>query len=411
MVLAGASPAAAESWKLPIAPKLTIPADEPAPKLPDYAIPDIRAGKLFIPRIQTSVATAKPGVELIFDGTVMDQDEISREQLGDQADKLEIRSARLQLSGEVGLHRLLSYSMKIDYNGFDAAEEDDFSINEFNVSFAIPAWRTKISMGQMREDFGYEAVASMSIMPQSERMMSPFISPVNTGVKVMHLLGPENRMLLTYGLFKDEWGEGKGHEAVSARFTGLAIDQPERHRYLHLGVAVRSSVINGEMRYKGKPGINAAGNYVDTGDFPASDTRHVGFEMLYSQGPFTLMAEHISARVDAPDVGNPTFHGWYVLGSWVISGEARSYDKTKGVANRIVPLQRWGAPELVARYAHVELNGGSINGGRFERVEAGVNWWATNHWKFGLLAGHVWLDRFGETGQTSSLLTRVQWTY
>ena len=40
-----------------------------------------------------------------------------------------------------------------------------------------------------------------------------------------------------------------------------------------------------------------------------------------------------------------------------------------------------------------------------------MNWWATTRWKAGLLWGHVWLDRFGETGRTHSLLTRIQWVY
>lgn len=32
-------------------------------------------------------------------------------------------------------------------------------------------------------------------------------------------------------------------------------------------------------------------------------------------------------------------------------------------------------------------------------------------WTFGLLYGHVWLDRQGQWGQTDTLLTRLQWAY
>jgi phosphate-selective porin OprO/OprP len=67
--------------------------------------------------------------------------------------------------------------------------------------------------------------------------------------------------------------------------------------------------------------------------------------------------------------------------------------------------------ELVGRYAAVDLSSNAIDGGRFDRIEGGVNWWATTRWKFGLLYGHIWLNRFGETGHTQSLLTRLQWVY
>jgi phosphate-selective porin OprO/OprP len=41
----------------------------------------------------------------------------------------------------------------------------------------------------------------------------------------------------------------------------------------------------------------------------------------------------------------------------------------------------------------------------------GLNWWATRRWKFGVGWGHTWLDRFGKTGVTDSLQTRMQWVF
>ena len=238
-----------------------------------------------------------------------------------------------------------------------------------------------------------------------------FVSPVNFGAKVTHVLGRANEMTLSYGLFRDSWGEGDGKASVSARFTRLLIDAPDAGRSLHLGVGIRRADSGATTRYRGRPGVAAADEFVDTGDFPARAATHLGFEGQYADGPLLLLGEYVQAWTDAPEAGNPSFHGFYVLGSWMLTGERRGYDRTKGVVKRVVPMQRWGAPELVARYVRVDLNGGAVRGGRYDRIEAGVNWWATTRWKAGLLWGHVWLGRFGETGRTHSLLTRIQWVY
>lgn len=42
---------------------------------------------------------------------------------------------------------------------------------------------------------------------------------------------------------------------------------------------------------------------------------------------------------------------------------------------------------------------------------AGVNWWATRRIKASVGYGNIDLDRFGRTGNTETLLTRIQWIY
>lgn len=47
----------------------------------------------------------------------------------------------------------------------------------------------------------------------------------------------------------------------------------------------------------------------------------------------------------------------------------------------------------------------------FDRWTAGLNWWATRRWKFGVDDGHISLDRGGVTGVTHAMRTRFQWIY
>lgn len=374
-----------------------------------YAIPDLAPDRILMPRINTRFLTIRPGIELIVDNTAFRQDAGSLDQVGKQENLLEVRSASLDFSGSFGLNRRLEYKVGVDYNGFDVEADRNFAVSDFNVSFVIPKWRARVRVGQMREDFGYEIVGSTATMPQSERILAPFASPFNFGLKVTHVLGKGDRATLTYGIFKDDWGDGVGKPALSARATVLAIDQPERR--LHLGVAIRHTDVGTSTRYVARPGVAAADNFIDTGDFPARSATHFGLEAHYLQGPWSVIAEFATARPDVPAGPDPVFRGYYVLGSWVLTGEQREYNRSTGLVRRIMPEGRWGAPELVARYAAADFSSGGIDGGRYDRIEVGANWWATTRWKFGMLYGHVWLRRDGQTGHTQSLLTRFQWIY
>jgi phosphate-selective porin OprO/OprP len=124
-----------------------------------------------------------------------------------------------------------------------------------------------------------------------------------------------------------------------------------------------------------------------------------------------LLAEYNHAWVDSPAAGNPEFSGYYITASWVLTGESRPYDRTTGYARRVMPEGRWGAPELVARFSNLDLDGGTVQGGNLHKTYLGINWWANRHWKVGLGWGHTWLDRFGKTGVTDGLQMRFQWIY
>lgn len=376
-----------------------------------YAVPDLAPDRLLLPRLNTRVLTMRPGIELILDWTGFAQDDPSRGQVGEQSNLFEVRSASVELLGEFGLQKRLGYKVGVEYNGFDVNPESKFAVTEASMSLALPQWRTVIHAGQMREDFGYEVVGSVATMPQSERVIAPFASPINPGLKVVHVLDSDDRMTVSYGLYKNSWGEGEGGLAFSGRVTRLMIDDQPHRRYLHVGAALRLSGDNPALRFFGRPGVNAADVFVDTGDFAAKRTRTIGLEAHYSEGAWSVLGEYVSAKVDAPGVGDPRFQGYYVMGSWVVTGETRPYDRSRGIVKRIIPDGRWGALELVARYSKVDLDDGGIAGGRFARIEMGANWWATSRWKLGILYGHIRLERFGETGKTDTLLTRLQWVY
>ena len=378
-----------------------------------------RVGAYAVPDMKPETAPAKPdpfriSIVILGDHTSFWQDSTSVAQVGRQDNQWELRAARLSFLGAFGGAIPVSYQISGEYKGFDGDPDTTWQLTDLSLTFTL-GQRTKLTAGKTKETFAYEMVGDAANLPAVERVLSPFFVSRNTGLRLTHVWGPQKRGTLSLGLYNDAWDIGPAAERgwdYSARVTALAwVDAADDSRYLHLGAAARQVASKGTMRFRGRPGSNVADNFVDTGNFAGDGALQLGLEAMLALGPVSVQGEHVSARVDAPTVGNPAFTGWYVTGSWVLTGDHRPYDRNVGYARRVVPQGRWGAPELVARYSDVDLSDGQIDGGRFRRTDLGINWWATHRWKAGLHWGHVWLDRFGAEGETDTLLARIQWVY
>lgn len=375
-----------------------------------YFMPDLAVGRRLLPSLDTRLISAAIGIEMIADWTGFAQDAASLAQVGRQADQFEVRSARVRVTGGIAGINRLSYTVAAQYRGFDADPERNWDVTDLSLNYVLNSRGSRINVGQIRETFSYEVIGATASMPQSERTLGSFAASRNIGVSVTHVIGADRDWTASAGFYRDSFGFSGSGTGATARLTHLLWQDAAAGRYFHLGGAWRHRPSDdGVIRYRGRPGSNVADNFVDTGDFPADGANHFGGEALWSNGGFSVLGEYVGAFVDAPAVGSPFFQGFYVIGSWVLTGENRPYDRARGLARRIAPQGRWGAPELIARYAAVDLDGGRVRGGSYDRIEIGANWWATTRWKLGLIGGRTWLRRDGTRGTTDSLLLRIQW--
>lgn len=387
----------------------------PPPAQP-FLVPDVPESVVEQTQVRERWVTLKLGVAAVFDYTAFHQDADSVSQVGVQDDQFQVRDLRLILRGTLGTDYTVNYFVAGVYKGFDTDPEDNWDLVDLWFAFPLGSPATKLIVGKTKETFDYEMVGDSANLPQQERVLNPFFVSRNVGAKLTHVVGESQRMTASVGVFNDWWTRGDSLEDsgtdVSARFTGLLWDEPQSKRFLHVGVAGRyAGADKNTLRYKGRPESNVADNYVDTGNLPANHAWHMGLEGLWNEGPFSVLAEYNRAWVDSPANSNPNFSGYYVTASWVMTGESRPYDRTVGYARRVMPEGRWGAPELVARFSHVDLDDGVVQGGSYDKTYLGINWWATRRWKVGFGWGHTWLDRFSTIGGTDSVLTRVQWVY
>jgi len=113
----------------------------------------------------------------------------------------------------------------------------------------------------------------------------------------------------------------------------------------------------------------------------ANHVERAGLEGLWIGGPWSVQAEALRENVSRYG-GKPDFSasGYYVFGSWVLTGESRPY--ANGNVGNIKPHNPWGALELLLRYSELDLNDAPILGGKEHDWTLGANWYLTEHFKF-----------------------------
>ena len=386
--------------------------------LPDsnktYFVPDVTTKRMRWARKETHWVTFKLGFAPILDYNLNIQDDDSKQQVGEQDSRFDIRSARMMLRGKINFKRPWTYLISAEYLGNDRAEgTEPFGFTD--IKLIIPFTdNDEIWIGKVKETFVYEMVGDAANLPHFERLLSPFFKSRNNGIIYKHYF-LKDRMTLSAGWF-NEWVSNSYDFSSSAnsftgRLTGLVKWQDEGKQFIHMGLGFRYvEAQDGVIRLRGKNESNVSSNYVDTGDMIADNQFNLSLEQLWSLQNFSFLLEYVHNWVDTPE-GFEQFKGYYLTTSYVISGEQRPYDKRAAYARRIMPDGEYGALEVVARAGRVNLNSGDISGGINTRFDIGLNWWATQYWKTGIIYGISNLNREGLVGVTNSIQMRIQWIY
>ena len=126
--------------------------------------------------------------------------------------------------------------------------------------------------------------------------------------------------------------------------------------------------------------------------------------------------EYFGQWAEAPEAGDPVFHGGDVVVSWLATGETRKYNTRGGFLNAVSPAKTVfeggpGAVEAVLRFSYIDLDGGSLRGGRFWRLTPMVNWHLSDNLRLEVAYGYGTLDRFDLEGTTQFFQSRIQMTF
>ncbi len=384
---------------------------------------------------------------VMFDAaSYMQKDNLPAATVGrDLNDGTNFRRARFGIDGT--LFRDFQYTLLYEFGGSGAEESGRIQEAFFQYNGLKPF---RFRLGAFEPNVGLAAATSTSGMPLMERPSPAEIARnVAAGdarsalqVSVNGVLGDgdtglSSRWFASTAVTGNTVGQsnaGGGGGEQQAWLGRVALAPAVSGLQAHLGLNAQyvfhpadATGPNGTgVRYgiqlRDRPELRVDGTrLIDTG---AIDTDHIavyGAEAAIGYRSFLLEGEYFKFDLDrrqtsAVALGDPDFDGWYVQGSWVLTGEPRLYnggdarfDAPKQTFNFNPAAGTWGAWELAARYSSVNLDwnsgraglatpAGGIRGGEQKIATVGVNWYLNPTMRMMLNYLHVDVDRLNSAG-------------
>lgn len=174
------------------------------------------------------------------------------------------------------------------------------------------------------------------------------------------------------------------------------------------------------IRFRDRPEIRVdSTRLVDTGLIDADSAYVFGLESAANWKNWYLQAESFRFGVErtasTSALPDPTFDGFYVQGSWILTGETRRYDVATGAFQAPRPFASFsaagglGAWELALRFSRLDLDfhagaagtgasADAIRGGVQDIWTFGVNWYINSNVKLMLNWLRVDVDRLNPAG-------------
>jgi phosphate-selective porin OprO/OprP len=352
----------------------------------------------------------------------LSQDDASEQQVGDLKlyEAGEIRGSRVGVVGALKFERPWIYTVFVGTQAFDRGFDarQGSSLTLYDLRLDVPLTTTmSLAVGQQKEPISMERLMPLVYMPMQERSaaMDAMLRARNVGV-VLSGTGSNRRVTWAGGVFNDWFDGGRSFGESSTQLVGRATWIPflatDDSNLLHLGLAVRYTNARSGLQYRSLPEFNLAPVFADTGGLQPDFAVTYAPEASWRMGPVWVLGEALISKVRAPDSGNPLFHGYYLTGSWSLTGEMRPYNRRSGVFGPLPvarPVTRggWGAWELGARWSNLDLAERSVGGGELGVFSFGLNWWPVQAAMVSATYRSALLDRFDLQGNSNGLALRL----
>ena len=173
------------------------------------------------------------------------------------------------------------------------------------------------------------------------------------------------------------------------------------------------------IRFRERPELRVdSTRLIDTGSIDADHAYAAGAEFAANWKSWYLQGENFWYGIErraAPALSDPRFSGFYVQGSWILTGESRRYNMANGAYQNprpFLPFSRgngWGAWELALRFSHTDLDfhegaagqaaaADAVRGGVQDIWTFGINWYVNTNLRFLLNYLNVDVDRLNPAG-------------
>jgi phosphate-selective porin OprO/OprP len=262
-----------------------------------------------------------------------------------------------------------------------------------------------VEVGRFKLPFGHEELTGETNRDFTYRSLaSRVLSPGRDIGAMVHGRLYQRRLEYQFGYFTRDGDNGRttqteGGEAaiagrvVSAPFATADIPQLAG---LQLALAVENSRLDNRFGLRGRT-VLGDGIFFDRVYVNGRRSR-LGLEGSWAYGPVSLTTEYISLSdqrtgmgFDGADLPNVHESGWYVAGTWALTGE---HKKGRLEPRRDLFRGGFGAVELVGRFEKLSFDGldypgsdygfpsvGSLYGNADRVTTIGVNWYLNHYLK------------------------------
>ena len=353
------------------------------------------------------------GAGYLVEAASYSQDDDSKAQF-DLTPEWKTRDARFVFNGRLKFRRPVTWTAGIMWDG----PNDQWLVRQTGIMVDVPEIAGQLFVGRSKEGFSMSKVMVGYAGWTMERatINDAAIPLFGDGVKWLAYV-PSAHLLWNLGVYGDWLSEDETWSSYDYQISGRLAWLPiisDTGTLLHIGFSARTGKPDeGELRLRSRPEAFPAPYFIETPKFVADRASTFGVEAYFRPGPFVVGTEYYVETTDAPEAGDPQFHGGEVLAAWLITGETRVYNTRGGYFNQISPARPVveggpGAWELVARFSYSDLDDNAITGGTFWRITPMVNWHLTDHARLEMAYGYGSLDRFGLTGHTQFFQSRLQ---
>jgi phosphate-selective porin OprO/OprP len=358
------------------------------------------------------------GGGFLYDAATFIQDKTNVEQVGDLGFGTKLRDARILFKGRFGREkakRPVTYSVGIMYDGV----AKKLLFRETGIMVAVPRLCGNIFIGRTKEGFSMNKVMVGYAGWTMERSSwsDASIPILGDGIKWLGYL-PSRKLLWNIGYFFDALNYNQGFSTYSrqvvSRIMWLPILSEKDKAVLHIGMSLRKGKVdNDTLQLRARPEAWTAPYFLDTKKLHATETFMYGGEIYYRKGPWLFGSEYWFQNVNSPENGDPVFHGGDIVATWLITGETREYNTVGGFFKGILPKKSVfeggpGAIEAVLRFSYIDLNYGTVRGGKFWRFTPMVNWHVSDNIRLEFAYGYGQLYRFEKIGATQFFQGRIQ---
>lgn len=298
-----------------------------------------------------------------------------------ETDESELRAFRLGAKGS--LIDGVKYKFSLTFEN-----SDDALLTDAFLEFSPKGIPGNIRVGQFKTAISLDEETSSRVISTHER--AAFTDAFEFGRRVgIAVQDTSEQLTYSLGVYAQNFenADTLGGYTIAGRVAYAPIANDDLK--IQIGSSFRLRAVGEDeqlLRVRQRPVSHIPGRIINTGRIADRDL-YIGGEIAIQKGPFWVASEYAASFTDCVACADdPVLTAGYVEAGFVVGG-VRKIKKGKFDAPTVhkdIHQNGLGALTFVVRYDSINLTDGEIDGGAYDALILGGDWWPTEKIRFGI---------------------------